>query len=204
MGLHEGEAQPFVLLQGTPVREAPVRGAHHVRLLLAGVHGGLGHARWLPAEGHWQEMWVLSWAGQCPEVDGEASGQGALRPGANLEASLDAEGAVPPSFARLTQRAAVSPKKGLGRVPAVGTFPESKGQGSKGLRPGSYLHWPQQLRQWEGKSPWASFHITAVAPLQIRKTAVPAPAQPSVPPYPSSLPPVLTKPLPWGLLFLLQ
>lgn len=51
VGVHEGQAQPLVLLQGALVREAPVHGAHHVRLLLAVVDGGLGHVHRLPAEG---------------------------------------------------------------------------------------------------------------------------------------------------------
>lgn len=52
MGIHEGEAQPLILLQGALVCEAPVHSAHHVRLLLAVVDGGLGHVHRLPAEGH--------------------------------------------------------------------------------------------------------------------------------------------------------
>lgn len=51
MGVHEGQAQPLILLQGALVREAPVHSAHHVRLLLAVVDGGLGHVHGLPAEG---------------------------------------------------------------------------------------------------------------------------------------------------------
>ena len=50
VGIHEGEAQPLILLQGALVREAPVHGAHHVGLLLAVVDGGLCHVHWLPAE----------------------------------------------------------------------------------------------------------------------------------------------------------
>lgn len=49
-GVHEGQAQPLVLLQGALVREAAVNGTHHVGLLLAVVDGGLGHVHWLPAE----------------------------------------------------------------------------------------------------------------------------------------------------------
>ena len=51
MGVHEGEAQPLILLQGALVREVPGHGTHHVGLLLAVVDGGLGHVHWLPAEG---------------------------------------------------------------------------------------------------------------------------------------------------------
>lgn len=78
MGVHEGEAQPLVLLQGALVREAPVHGTHHVGLLLAVVDSSLGHVHRLPAERGRQETWVLSWAGQRPEVGGEAPPSGGL------------------------------------------------------------------------------------------------------------------------------
>lgn len=80
MGIHEGEAQPLILLQGALVREAPVHGAHHVCLLLAVVDSCLGHVHRLPVEEGEQDMWVLSWERQCPEVDGEAQKSRALRP----------------------------------------------------------------------------------------------------------------------------
>lgn len=43
VGVHEGEPQALVLLQRALVGEAPVDGAHHVRLLVAVVDGGFGH-----------------------------------------------------------------------------------------------------------------------------------------------------------------
>lgn len=43
VGIHEGQAQPLILLQGALVREAPVNSAHHVGLLMAIVNGSLGH-----------------------------------------------------------------------------------------------------------------------------------------------------------------
>lgn len=49
VGIHEGEAQPLVLLQGALVREAPVHSAHQC-LLLAVVDGCLGHVHRLPVE----------------------------------------------------------------------------------------------------------------------------------------------------------
>ena len=111
MGVHEGEAQPLILLQRALVREAPVHSAHHVGLLLAVVDGGFGHVHWLPAEeGRW-ETWVPSWTGQHPEVDGETWQSGALRPGASLEASLGAKGTLAPPFAHQTRKAASSPKR---------------------------------------------------------------------------------------------
>ena len=42
---------------------------------------------------------------------GRPSSQGALRPGGSLEASLDAEGTLAPSFAHQTRKAPSSPKR---------------------------------------------------------------------------------------------
>ena len=50
VGVHEGEAQSLILLQGALVREAPVHGTHHVGLLLAVIDGGFGHGHGLSAE----------------------------------------------------------------------------------------------------------------------------------------------------------
>ena len=127
MGVHEGEAQLLILLQRAVVREAPVHSAHHVGLLLAVVDGGFGHVHWLPAEeGRW-ETWVLSWTGQHPEVDEETRQSGALRPGASLEASLDADGTLFTFFAHQTRRTASSPPRGTGRVPWPGHLCREQG-----------------------------------------------------------------------------
>lgn len=71
---------------------------------------------------------------------GRPSHQGALRPGVILEASLNAEGALPPSFAHQSQRAATCPQRSH-RVPALGTFAENNRWSSSGLGlgPGSEL-----------------------------------------------------------------
>lgn len=50
MGVHKGQAQPLVLLQGALVGEAAIHGTHHVCLLLAVVDSGFGHIHWLPAK----------------------------------------------------------------------------------------------------------------------------------------------------------
>ena len=122
MGIHEGEPQLLVLLQGALVCEAPVHGAHHMGLLLAVVDGGLGHVHWIPAEGGRRETWVLRWAGQHPEVEGRPGSQGSWRLETCLEASLDAEGALPPSL--LTRPRQLPPPP---RGPCLGTFAESRG-----------------------------------------------------------------------------
>ena len=119
MGVLEGEAQPLILLQGALVREAPVHGAHHVGLLLAVADGGLGHVHWLPSRvdrGHGCSAGLDS----IQRWMGRPSSQGALRPGASLEASLDAEGTLFTSFAHQTGRAASSPPRGTGRGPRPG------------------------------------------------------------------------------------
>lgn len=115
MGIHEGEPQPLVLLQGALVCEAPVHGTHHVGLLLAVVDGGFGHVYWLPAEVGRRETWVLCWAGQHPDREGRPGSQGSWRLETCLEASLDAEGALPPSFAHHTQTAASSSERDWAR-----------------------------------------------------------------------------------------
>jgi len=51
VGVHEGEPQALVLLQRALVGEAPVDGAHHVRLLVAVVDGRFGHVDGFSAEG---------------------------------------------------------------------------------------------------------------------------------------------------------
>lgn len=51
VGVHEGQPQPLVLLQRALVREAPVDGAHHVRLLVAVIDGRFGHVDGFAAEG---------------------------------------------------------------------------------------------------------------------------------------------------------
>lgn len=139
---------------------------------------------------------MLSWAGQCPETDEKAQHSGAVKPGTEtiLEASLDGERALPPSFTHQTQRVLPRPKRDWAGTLSWGPLLRTRDAAAVGT-------WPQELRKWQEKSLWPYFSVTSVTPPQTRKTAAPTP----VPACPLSiiLSPVLTSHLPWELLFLM-
>ena len=137
MAVHEGEAQALIFLQGALVREAPVYGTHHVGLLLAVVDRGLGHVHWFPAEEGWWETWVLSWAGQQPEVNGEAWQSGGLEARSQSRSISGCWGGSASILCPPDPVSCCLPQEGLGRVPVLGTFADSKGWNSSGLRLGS-------------------------------------------------------------------